>query len=262
MTTYETPGSSPLINANIDVPRLLRDLALTDPDMRLLAGLEIPSDIRVPSVSPIKTSTVTDVLRIIQPEREFDVVGGKAPSDVGELPLGQTTIDGSLNRLRNGTKIREQASPGEINSVAWFSPENGLFRVGEHATRIEIPRRVEGVIHTTEGADLSTQFDPTAEYEDRAVVAIRIPDYPTLVRISPSTEAVRFPQAAVLAAYDAEGGFDQHTAGSMLVKMGIVRDKQNPHTELTANRPGGPLPRQDQMARVMIRSLVQLAKGV
>ena len=43
--------------------------------------------------------------------------------------------------------------------------------------------------------------------------------------------------------------------------MGIVKDNQNPHSELTANRSGGALPRQDQMARAMICGLVKMARS-
>jgi hypothetical protein len=92
-------------------------------------------------------------------------------------------------------------------------------------------------------------------------VAIRIPGQPTVVQVSPSSEAVRFPREAVLAAAQAEGGLEQNTAGSKLAEMGLVADKQNPHAELTADRPGGPLPRQDQMARVIIRGLLRLARA-
>lgn len=80
------------------------------------------------------------------------------------------------------------------------------------------------------------------------------------MQVSPGSEAVRFPKVAVLAANEADGGFGQHTAGSKLAEMGLVANKQNPHTELTADRLGGPLPRQDQMARAIIRALLHLVQ--
>lgn len=250
---------APLLNPNINVPRLFEDLRLTEADLGNLNALQIPFDVYVPSTSQIKTSTVTDALRIVQPGRAFNVVGVKVPSGVDEQPLGQTTIDGALNRLGNVIRAREEIVPDEGDTAAWFSIENGLFRVGQQPEVEAVDRIDEGVVQFTEGADLAARFDPNAEYEDRAVTAIRIPGYPTVLHISPASEAVRFPRDAVMAAANADGGLTENTAGSMLAEMGIVVDKQNPHTELTADRPGGPLPRQDQMARVIIRSLVRLA---
>lgn len=243
----------------IDVDRLFNDLQIVETDLQKIAALGIPADIRVPSLSPIKTATVENMLHIVRPGEDFDVLGVKAPSGVAEQPLGQAAINSALNRLHNGMHIREEAVPDE-SGVAWFSIENGLFKVTQQDTSVAAESEVaQGIVLFTEGADVSTTFDPNAEYEDRAVAAVRIPGYPTVVHISPSSEAVRFPGDAVLAAYNADSGFDKHTAGSKLAEMGIVQDKQNPHMELTTNRPGGPLSRQDQMARVMIRVLVGLA---
>lgn len=246
---------------HIDIPRLFADLQVSEADLEQATSLSIPSDVRVPSVSDIKIATVEDVLSIVNPSESFDVIGVRASSGVAEQPFGQIAIDGALNRINQGMLIREQVAAGESGATSWFSIENGLFRVARQAAiPVARGRSDEGIVQLAEDADLSPDFDPDAEYEDRAVAAIRIPGYPTLVQISPSTEAVRFPKAAVLAAYNADGGFDEHTVGSKLVEMGIVQDKQNPHLELTADRPGGPLPRQDQMARVIIRALVYLAR--
>ena len=231
------------ISPEIDVPRLFRDLAMANEDVRRLEALHIPPEIRVPSTSAIKIDTVIDVLRIVQPGREFNVVGVKVPSGVDEQPLGQTTIDGALNRLHNGQAAREKINPGEAQRVAWFSVENGLFRKGAEAGQ----------------ADLEAVFDPDADYEDRAVAAICLPGRAVVVEISPASEAVTFPRGSLHAAAEAEGGLQENTAGAKLAEMGLASDKQNPHKELTAARPGGPLPRQDQMARVLIRGLLNIA---
>lgn len=255
---YELP---PAPNPNIDVPRLFADLEITEADLALLAALHIPRDIRVPSLSAIKTGTVADTLALTHPGADFEVLGVKAPSGVAEQPLGQVALDGASNRLANGIDLREQAAPGEIDQVAWFSIENGLFRVGNPAVSpAPESREKHGEVRDVAGANLSADFDPDAAYEDRAVVAIRLPGRPTVVQVSPASEAVLFPRAAVQAAHDAPGGFAQHTAGSKLAELGLVQDKQNPHSELTANRQGGPLPREDQMARVIVRGLLRLAR--
>jgi hypothetical protein len=249
-------------SSNIDVPRLRADLGLTDEALHDLAVLDIPTEVTVASVSPIKTDTVADVLRIIQPEpgQEHNVRGKKVPSGVDEQPLGQTAIDGALNRLHS-CMTAEDTQEG-INARAWLSIENGLFRVSEEPGVTEpVNRRAEGVMQFTEGADLTPELDPNAQYEDRTVVAFRIPGHPTVVQVSPASEAVRFPSEAVMAAANAQGGLVENTAGSQLAEMGIVEDKQNPHTELTVDRPGGPLPRQDQMARALIRGLLRLASS-
>lgn len=226
--------------ANIDVSRLLSELDITEKDMARVSALAIPTEVSVTSGSPIKTAVVRDSLRVMRPGEEFRVTGYKVPSGVPEQPLGQQAVDGALNRIRNSEYLAGIAEP-----TAWFSVENGLFRI----------------THPSNLADMSTVFDPRASYEDRAVAVILLPGHPIATQISPSNEAVLFPNAAVHAAYDAEGGFARHTAGSILLEMGMVLDGQNPHVELTLDRPGGLLTRQDQMARVVIRGLVALARS-
>jgi hypothetical protein len=250
-----------VLNPNIDVPRLFADLGVTEADLRNIAALSIPSDAHcVTSISLIKTDTTAATVHLVRPDIQCDVVGYGVLSGVNEQPLGQETINGALNRLDNGVAAREQVAPGEARRAAWFSVENGLFRVSGQPGPEVVDRSAEGIRQFTAGADLTTKFDPNAEYEDRAVAVIRISGYPTIVQISPGSEAVRFPKDAVMAAANAEGGLAEHTAGSMLAEMGLVKDKQNPHTELTADRPGGPLPRQDQIARVIVRGLLELAR--
>jgi hypothetical protein len=255
--TFRASEEASFLTPDINVPRLLADLEITEASLRDVAALDIPTEIRVPSASPIKTGTVADVLSIVQPGRNFNVIGVKVPSDVDEQPVGRTTINGALNRLRNGIMARELSAPGEVDHVAWFSIENGLFRAGGQSAAAN--RETDRAVYFAEDIDLTPDFVPGDVYQDRAVTAIRLAERAVIVGISPASEAVTFPNQAVVAAYNAEGGFAQHTVGSKLVEMGLVRDKQNSHSELTADRPGGPLSRQDQMARVMIRSLIRLA---
>lgn len=227
-------------NPVIDIPRLFADLAITEEKRRRVAELPIPANVRVTSTSEIKIKTVDSVLRMVRPEEGFNVVSVKAASGVAEQPLGETAVIGALNRLDNAIHSSDAA---EDTDAVWFSVENGLFRM-----RPGFPY-----------ADLSAEFDPAADYADRAVAAVHIPGYPIEVQVSPTAEAVMFPREAVHAAYDAEGGFARHTVGSQLAEMGMVADKQNPHVELTVDRLGGPLSRQDQMARAMVRALLALA---
>lgn len=245
----------------IDLQRVYSDLHITGGDLLGLGSLDYPETVHVPSTSAIKTGTVDCVLRCVDPGVEFEVTGVKVPSDVAEQPVGQIAIDGALNRLFNGIEVVEGPHPDQAGTTAWFSIENGIFRVAaEGALLVARDRSDEGIVQHTEGADLTTDFDPDAEYEDRAVAAIRIPGHPIIVQVSPETEAVRFPKEAVVAAYEAGGSFGEHTVGSKLSEMGLVANNQNPHLELTADRPEGPLSRQDQMFRAMLRALLVLTQ--
>lgn len=150
--TYETPY--------IDITRLFTDLHVTEVELGQIASLDIPKGVCVPSLSVIKTDTIGDVLRILHPGRNFDVVGVKAPSEVAEQPLGQATIYGALNRLNNGIQIMEETNSDESSAVAWVSIENGLFRVPSEnvsTTKTEDTTN-EGVLQFSEDADLSTIF--------------------------------------------------------------------------------------------------------
>lgn len=259
------------INPNIDVDRLKRDLGITEADYALIEGLNIPDTILVPSTSAIKTGTVGDALRIVCPNREFNVIGVAGVSSskvdasedeiVGEQPFGRKTIRGALNRMEGAVAARGVLAPQERDDDrACISIENGLFRESGHATEPQVFDE-EGVVANTEGVDLHDQFDENAEHDDRTVIAIKLPGHSPVVQISPDAEAVRFPKDAIIAARDDEGGFLKHTAGSKLKELGLVRDKQNPHKELTADRPEGPMPREDQMARAIIRDLLTQARA-
>lgn len=194
--------------------------------------LSLPRDIIVTSTSEIKISTVTDTLEQYFPGSDFAIEGVKVPSGVGEQPIGQETIDGALNRLARAMELGDDAIR------AYISIENGLFKIAERP----------------EGLNLSTTFDPSADYEDRAVVAISLPDRLTFVHMSPPEDAVPFPTEAVRVAHDAPGGFRVHTAGSALYALGRVHDKQNPHIDLTQGR----LSRQTQMGHTLLDALAQL----
>jgi len=196
-------------------------------------GLILPPNIGVASESKIKTSTVDEVLDQFQPETDFAIMNTSVPSGVPEQPLGQEAIDGALNRLAGIVKL------GDGATRVCFAIENGLFKVSG-----------------TGNLDLSTLFDPTAEYEDRAVVAIGLPGRLPFVHISPAEDAVRFPRDAVRAAHDAPGGFAEHTVGSILYEAGRVHDKQDPHIDLT----DGKLSRKVQMARALLDALAQLGE--
>jgi len=233
----------PKISTNIDVQRLKTDLGINPEIIKQIAALDIPETVVVSSASPIKVNTVRDTLKILCPDRHFEVEGVKAPSGVDEQPLGQTSIRGALNRLENATRSRGTNAGAEDFAV--ISIENGLFRESHGYSQ---------------DVDLHEEIDPRAEYDDRAVAAIKIPGHKVVTQISPTSEAVRFPKSAIMAAVHAKGGLAENSAGSKLKEVGAVADNQNPHSELTRNRPGGPLPREDQMARVIARGIMQLTK--
>jgi hypothetical protein len=241
----------------INAPRLLSDLGLIAPVLREVAQLDFPRKVFVTSASEIKINTVVDILHILLPERIFDVKGIKAPSEVDEEPLGQKAIDGACNRLRNGMKI---VGGNKASRAAWISVENGLFRRNLHFTDSMVRTTWGSIEVRVESADLVSAFDPSAEYQDRAVVLIKIPHLAEVIEVSPSEEAVTMPERVMVAVSKKAGGFAQNTVGAMLQETGAVKDKQNPHLELSAERIGGPLPRQDQIARAIARGMRALAQ--
>ncbi|HEX8762894.1 MAG TPA: DUF84 family protein [Candidatus Saccharimonadales bacterium] len=234
----------------IDTKRLFEDLQLTDEHLSQIAALGIDDHPYVTSKSAIKGNVLESSLSLVCAGKNFAAVGTEADSNVGEQPLGGDTIDGSLNRLSSVLSSNQDGT--------WFSIENGLFRVPRRPVPIIPSLKTKELFRFPEDADLTRTYDPTAQYEDRAVVAIRIPGYPVVIQVSPSSEAVRFPKDIVEQTSRLPGGFLHHTVGSLLKAKGIVHDKQNPHIDLTTDRPGGPLSRQDQIARVIIRGLLRL----
>jgi hypothetical protein len=224
----------------IDKTKLQQDLGLSGVDFK---SLELPNDVSVTSGSAIKVKTVADTLHLIKPGQSFELISLKVPSRVAEQPIGRVAIDGALNRLHGA--LQALGNP----QSAVFSIENGLFRVSDDYC--EPISDAADFLLSSEGADLNPEFDPNAEYEDRAVSAIKIGNHPVVVHISPKSEAVPCPKKVVLAAYQKPGSFDEHTVGAELFKIGLASDPQNPHLELT----NGTFSRQEQMMRVMIRTL-------
>jgi hypothetical protein len=241
---YDRPLHSPEIN----VPKLLMGLGLTEADLQALNDLYVPETVSVTSEGQIKTATVEhNYISWSQPE----ISAWRARRSPREQM--NKRLD---NRLWNIVAKREATKPVSSDTTAVFSIENGSFRISPGGNTGLSGRSDENVLQFIEGADLTPGFDHTAEYEDRVPVAIRIPGRPVIIQISPPSEAVHFPKEAVLAAVQADGGLEQNTAGSVLADMDIVGDKQNPHAELTVNRPEGPLFRQEQIVRAIIRGLV------
>lgn len=201
----------------------------------------------VASGSAIKIDTVTGVSDNLYPGRIFDLKYEKVVSDVPEQPFGWQTVQGALNRLNAAIA----ASHSSTDGVAFFAIENGLFKVGDPHGADEH----SDILLFGEGADLDPDFDASAEYEDRTVVALKLPGLPTLIQFSPRADAVVIPKQALLEAHAMPGGFDKNTVGLALYQAGIVKDMQNPHIELT----GGRLSRQSQIAHAIELALQKLA---
>lgn len=229
-------------SSDLDFDRIFSDLSI---EPSTFDSLVLPEKIGVVSTSLIKIDLVSDVLSAIK-ETDFNVNSAPAPSGVNEQPLGIETIDGAMNRDGN---IRLN---NELSNMALFVIENGVFKVSRGNNGLIVPHR--GLDIRTHGANLSTEYEPGAEYEDRAVVIVDIPGYPKIAGISPRDEAVLIPSDAIRAAYEDAGSFGLHTAGSKLAEMGIVRNKQDPHIDLTH----GAFSRREQMARAILRTLTRL----
>lgn len=227
-------------NPNINVPRLQADLEITQDVLDRVGQLSLSSTIYVASASPIKIHTVRDSLRLMRPNERFAVRGVAAASRVDEQPFGASTLEGAMNRLRDGRSDR--AGDTQAAAGTWIAIENGLFGwYGE------------------ESFDDTSYYDPyypDTHYYDRTLSVVRLSNGREFWALSTAAESVMFPDDAVVATSKKPGGFREHTVGETMAEMGIVRNKQNPYVELTADRPGGPLCREDQMARVIIRSLL------
>ena len=249
---------NPDFNYPFDIERLYADIHATPSDVHSIAELDLPSKILVTSASAIKIATFEDVLAMIEPERKFDVIAIGASSGVDEQPFGVTTIRGALNRQRDA--LKQYGVDTDSESLVCLSVENGLFRSSQASDLADASLMIDGAQVMAHGADLSPFYDPASEYEDRATAAVTIPGHPTFVELSRADEAVPFPRLAIQLAQSSEGGFTAHTAGSKLLDLGLVKDKQNPHLELTHDRPGGSLARQEQMARVLLRAFFDIQK--
>ena len=215
--------------------RIVKNHANYD-DIRSLA---IPSQVVVTSQSNLKLGAVRNVLGDVWPDRDFDVQGVKVPSGVSEQPLGQETVQGALNRL-NAAKIECRQRGVHMANMAFFSIENGLFRGNDNPA-----------------IDLTTIYDSSASYYDRAVVVVDIPGIPArAISISPDEEAVRFPPEIVHETFARPGGFATTTVGSVLLERKLVENGQDPHSSLTY----GELHRQTQINHALLRALQNLAK--
>ncbi len=223
-------------NPNINVPRLQADLGITQDALDRVGRLSLSSTIYVASASPIKIHTVRDSLRLMRPNERFAVRGVAADSSVDEQPFGASTLKGAMNRLQDGRSDR--AGDTQAAAGTWIAIENGLFGW-----------------YGGESFD-NTSYYPDTHYYDRALSVVRLSSGRKFWALSTAAESVMFPDDAVVATSKKPGGFREHTVVETMVEMGIVRNKQNPHVELTADRRGGPLCREDQMARVIIRSLL------
>lgn len=251
--TPEAPG---LHNSSIDLPRLYADLELTEEKLKRLRQIGIPDEIVVSSASLIKIHAVSDALTIAFPGRIFDVKGVSAKSSVDEGPIGMTTVVGALNRFRDTARIIEQ---GEYpTQPAIITMESGVFQIGGELIPVDSGLTIGWSIFYDD-VNFSPKFDQRYEYSDRVVTAISILRARQVIQISPTLEAVGIPAKAMIATSLRDGGFVEHSVGETLLNMGLVRNKQDPQSELTQGRIGGPLPRTDQMMRAILRGLLQVA---
>ncbi len=215
---------------------------------------ELPEKIIVASTSLIKIETVKELLAKLYPDRHthMTVEGMQTKTDVGEQPIGQEAVEGAVGRL---LYVINKVGAEVTGTAAVIAIENGLFRRGRQATAPAVGAWAMRGVLDSQGADLSTAFDSTARYEDRAVVALQLPGCGGVIQLSPPEMSVEFPSEAVLAAHDSTGGFATTTVGSILEEMGLVTDKQNPHASLTH----GAISRQMQMERTIMLALTQAA---
>jgi non-canonical (house-cleaning) NTP pyrophosphatase len=193
--------------------------------LKSLEGLELPKDIVVTSASAIKVDTVKKVIAQIFPNKEFNIVGVKASSGINEQPLGEVeTALGARNRIASAESLVEPSQ----SPRAFISVENGIFKIND------------------------------SEYEDKAMVVIKLPDGKVYSATSP--RGVIFPVEAVKATLEKEGGFKDHTVGSTLAEIyaakGIPLNKQDPHTTLT----NGEFTREAQMISAIEEALISAAK--
>jgi len=191
---------------------------------KALERLNLPDNIVVTSASAIKVDTVKKALKGLFPKREFIVTGVKASSDVSEQPVGEEAEVGAKNRIVDAERIEGDTS----TSRAFISIENGIFKTD-------------------------------AQYEDRAVVVIKLPDGRIVSEVSP--RGVPFPPEAIEATLKKEGGFKNHTVGSTIAEMleerGLKIDKQDPHSALT----DGKFTREEQIISAIRKTLEKAASN-
>lgn len=157
--------------------------------------LNLPASVVVTSGSAIKINAVEKALAQLIPSRRFEVQGKKVSSGSGEQPVGTDTEKGARIRAQNA---RNEQSEQEKKESAVLSLENGIFAV--------------------EGG-----------WEDRCVAFLELPDGSSF---SFESSGVVFPLDAVEEAKRREGGFKEHTVGSVIAER-YGGDKQDPHSTLT-----------------------------
>lgn len=247
----------------INHERMIAQLGLLPEDLEDIAKFPIPGKIVVASENELKRWSVDAVVERYGPDQPYDVSSTPAQSGVNSQPFGAEAVRGALNRIRDVYNGLQKSTPEEADTVGIIAVENGLFRIPRVTKKTLTTmrfRRGSDIVLRREDADLDRTFDAKVRYQDRAVVAIKLPYLPTIVQISHSVEASDAHRSAVMAAYAAEGSFRTNTVGEMLVRKRLAANHQNPTYEMTADRPGGPMYRQEQIARTMLRALFHLSQ--
>jgi non-canonical (house-cleaning) NTP pyrophosphatase len=157
--------------------------------------LNFPTSVVVTSGSAIKINAVEKALAQLIPNRRFEVRGKKVSSGSDEQPVGPDTEKGARIRAQNA---RSDQSEQEKKESAVLSLENGIF--------------------AEEGG-----------WEDKCVAVLELPDGGSF---SFESFGVPFPTDAVEEARNREGGFKEHTVGSVIAER-FGGDKQDPHSTLT-----------------------------
>ncbi len=157
--------------------------------------LNLPRTIVVTSGSVIKINAVEKALALLVPGRAFEVRGKKVASGIDEQPVDTDTEKGARKRAENA---RSEQSEQEKKESAVLSLENGIFPV-------------------------------SGGWEDKCVAVLELPDGRSF---SFESSGVVFPLDAVEEAKRREGGFKEHTVGSVIAER-YGGDKQDPHSTLT-----------------------------
>ena len=175
--------------------------------------------IHVASKAAQKTGAVADACQALGINAEIN--GFSAPSGINEQPIGEDeTTRGARNRLNYIMSL--ELAGVETDDDLWVSIENGLRK------------------------------NALGQWIDFAVVLIRSLRPGTPI-ITIESMGIVFPTKAVIAAQ--QRGFDKVTAGKMLADLGMVRDHQDPHAELT----NGAFPRRKILALAVQMALAQFA---
>jgi non-canonical (house-cleaning) NTP pyrophosphatase len=199
-----------------------------------LENLDISDTIVVASSSAIKINGVEKAARELFSGKNFKVTGvQKADSEINEQPINNETEIGARNRLKNAKREIAFSNP-ELHPT-YVSIENGLFQEINPETN-----------------------KPTGEWEDRVVVIVMLPDGTTTSAVS---DGVRFPKDVVEETRLKGGedeGFKKYTVGFQLAEKGMVKNKQDPHSDLT----NGTFTREMQMVSVVQRAFIEAAKNI